>query len=191
MDFSLEEKLANKKKIQITTGNIFLSKLQTLTVTVNCYGIMGKGLALQAKNLFPEMFDFYSDMCKKKKMQIGKPLIYDKNVNSLMSSDKQFKSILLFPTKIHWKMKSEIPQIEKGLEWLEKNYKKYNIESLAMPALGCSNGCLDWKDVGPIIYRHVYNMDIPAEIYLPSQKTPTKYLTEEFLLSEPKKITDY
>ena len=191
MDFSLEEKLANKKKIQITTGNIFLSKLQTITVTVNCYGIMGKGLALQAKNLFPEMFDFYSDMCKKKKMQIGKPLIYDKNVNSLMSSDKQFKSILLFPTKIHWKMKSEIPQIEKGLQWLEKNLKKYDIESLAMPALGCSNGCFDWKDVGPIIYRHVYNMDIPAEIYLPSQKTPTKYLTEEFLLSEPKKITDY
>ncbi len=60
-----------------------------------------------------------------------------------------------------------------------------------MPALGCSNGGLDWKDVGPIIYRHVYNMGIPAEIYLPSQKIPTEWLTEEFLLDGPKKITDY
>ena len=75
-------------------------------------------------------------------------------------------------------------------KWLVDNYKKNGIKSLAMSALGCGNGGLDWKDIGPLLYKYLGKMNIPVEIYYPPG-TPEKYLEEDFLLTEPPKITDY
>ena len=87
-------------------------------------------------------------------------------------------------------MPGDIVSIEKGLQWLVDNYEKCGIKSLAMPALGCGNGGLNWKDIGPLLYKYLGKMNIPVEIYYPSG-TPKKYLEEDFLLTEPPKITDY
>ena len=174
----------------VEKGNIFFSNLQTITVTVNCVGIMGKGVALVAKHLVPDMFEFYQKMCENKQIRLGIPVMYDKHSPFLQTADES-KKILLFPTKQHWKTNSSIVGIRKGLEWLIENQKKRKINSLAIPALGCGNGGLDWKTVGPMIYQHLLQLDIPVELYLPNQKIAKKYLEEDYLLSEPKKITDF
>ena len=177
--------------ISLENGNIFFSNLQTITVTVNCVGVMGKGIALQAKHLVPDAFLYYKDLCDKDKMHMGVPVLYNKRSNSLQTTDKEYKKLLLFPTKQHWKMPGDIVSIEKGLQWLVDNYKKCGIKSLAIPALGCGNGGLKWRDVGPLLYKYLGKMNIPVQIFLPIQNIPKKYLTEKFLLTEPPKITDY
>ena len=177
--------------ISLVTGNIFFSKMQTITVTVNCVGIMGKGIALQAKYLIPDAFKYYQKSCKNNECQIGTPLIYDEKTNFLKTSNNKFKKIILFPTKQHWKMNSEIIGIDQGLEWLVKNYKKNKIKSIALPALGCGNGGLKWTDVGPLMYKHLKKINIPIEIYLPSKNIPENQKTVKFLETLPPKISDY
>ena len=176
--------------ISLENGNLFFSNLQTITVTVNCVGVMGKGIALQAKYLFPDAFLYYKDLCDKDEMHMGTPVLYDKPSKTLQGPGKEYIKLLLFPTKQHWKMPGDIVSIEKGLQWLVDNYEKNGIKSLAMSALGCGNGGLDWKDIGPLLYKYLGKMNIPVEIYYPSG-TPKKYLEEDFLLTEPPKITDY
>ena len=177
--------------ISLIEGNIFFSNLQTITITVNCVGVMGKGLALQAKHLVPDAYKYYQNLCKNNEMQMGIPIIYNKRTNFLKTSNDEYKMLLLFPTKQHWKMESKLIEIERGLRWLVDNYKKLGIKSLAVPALGCGNGGLDWRDVGPLMYKYFQKLDIPVEIYLPEKNIPEKYLTEEFLQKEPSKITDF
>jgi len=180
---------SNIKLVQ--DANIFLTKLETITVTVNCMGIMGKGVALVAKDLAPDMFEFYKKLCENKKMQLGKPVIFDKSSKYLKSATGETKKMLLFPTKNHWRTNSSIMGIKNGLEWLVDNYKSCKIESLAIPALGCGNGGLDWKTVGPMLYQHLIQLNIPVELYLPTKKISKEYLEEDYLMSEPKKITDF
>lgn len=178
-------------KITLISGNMFLSPLQTITITVNCVGVMGKGIALSAKNLFPNVFKYYQNRCKNNGMNMGTPVLFDQEISQLYVSDGAYKSVLLFPTKDHWKQKSDILGIENGLSWLVENYEKIGIKSLAIPALGCGNGGLDWKDVGPILYQHLSKMNIPIHLYLPERIVPEKYLTLEYLSEKPPKITDY
>jgi hypothetical protein len=91
---------------------------------------------------------------------------------------------LLFPTKNHWRDKADLPGIEKGLQWLQSNYQKEGIKSLAMPALGCGLGKLDWKEVGPLLCKYLVNFNIPVVIYLPAEKKiPAEFLTPKFLLA--------
>ena len=177
-------------QISRKSGNLFHSYLQTFVVTVNCVGVMGKGIALVAKHLYPDAYKYYQDLCERDEVRMGKPVIYDKHSNSLQSPDG-YKKLLLFPTKQHWKMPANIVSIEKGLQWLVDNYKKCGIKSLAISALGCGNGGLEWRDVGPLLYKYLGKMNIPVQIFLPIQNIPKKYLTEKFLLTEPPKITDY
>ena len=185
----MSEKKDNQH-ITLDNGNVFLTNYQTIVITVNCAGVMGKGIALQAKDLFPDAYEYYKDLCEKDEMHMGVPVLYDKHSNSLQTTDKEYKKLLLFPTKQHWKMSGDIVSIEKGLQWLVGNYKKCGIKSLAIPALGCGNGGLDWKDVGPLLYKYLKRLNISVQIFYP-QNTPTKYLNEKFLLTEPPKITDY
>jgi O-acetyl-ADP-ribose deacetylase (regulator of RNase III) len=179
------------EKITLISGNMFLSPLQTVTITVNCVGVMGKGIALIAKNLFPDVYTHYRNICKNGQMKMGKPVLYDEKISQLYVANEEYKSVLLFPTKDHWKQKSDILGIEQGLFWLVENYEKLGIKSLAIPALGCGNGGLDWKYVGPILYRHLSKMNIPIHLYLPERMVPEKYLTLEYLSEKLSKITDY
>jgi len=157
--------------MKILIGDILKSKAQTLVNTVNCVGIMGKGIALEFKKRFPKMFKDYLERCKRNEIHLGHPYIY-KNLIGLQ--------IVNFPTKEHWKSISKVTDIEQGLDFLLAHYKEWSITSIAIPPLGCGNGQLEWKVVGPLIYSRAKQMDIPVEIYAPYGTSPT-YLTESFL----------
>ena len=157
--------------MKILVGDILKSKAQTLINTVNCVGIMGRGIALEFKKRFPEMFEEYVEKCERKEVKPGVPYLY----RSLFPPQ-----IVNFPTKDHWKSVSRISDIERGLQHLLRHYKEWDITSLAVPPLGCGNGQLEWRVVGPLIYRYIKQMDIPVEMYAPYGTSP-KELTVEFL----------
>jgi O-acetyl-ADP-ribose deacetylase (regulator of RNase III) len=142
--------------VSIVKGNIFESQSQTIVNTVNCLGFMGKGLALEYKARFPDMFISYKKVCNSKLFSIGKLQLY---------KDKE-KWILNFPTKYHYKNPSKMEYIETGLKKFVEIYKDKGITSIAFPQLGCSNGGLDWKDVEPLMVKYLDNLDIPVEIYI-------------------------
>ncbi len=157
--------------ITVLVGDIFKSRMQTLTNTVNCVGIMGKGIALEFKKRFPEMFADYNERCKRKEVKLGEPYLFKQLIPP---------SILLFPTKEHWRSVSSLPAIEKGLMHLKANYKRWGITSIAVPPLGCGLGELEWNIVGPTLYQDLRDLEIPVELYAP-WNTPHVQLTPEFL----------
>ncbi len=157
--------------MKILIGDILKSKAQTLVNTVNCVGIMGKGIALEFKNRFHEMFKDYTKQCERKEIRVGQPYLY----KSLLGPQ-----IVNFPTKEHWKSVSKVNDIEHGLDYLLAHYKEWGVTSIAIPPLGCGNGQLEWKVVGPLIYSRAKQMDIPVEIYAPYGTSPAE-LTESFL----------
>jgi O-acetyl-ADP-ribose deacetylase (regulator of RNase III)/uncharacterized protein YwgA len=162
--------------MKIEIGDILKSKAQTLINTVNCVGIMGKGIALEFKNRFPEMFKDYQGRCERKEVHPGVPYLY----KSLFGPQ-----ILNFPTKDHWKSVSKVSDIQRGLDYLVKNYKQWRITSIAIPPLGCGNGQLDWKVVGPMIYASAKQMDIPVEIYAPYGTNPAELTISFFENNKP------
>ena len=174
--------------------NIFSSKMQTLTIPVNTVGAMGKGLALQTKRQFPDVYVLYQDLCRQKKLKMGVPFLYKREQDYEKTLLEDIQSIqtengtrwfLLFPTKNHWRKGSPIEGIEKGLQWLAGNYKSQGIKSIALPALGCGLGGLDWKDVGPLMCKYLNQMEIKSCIYLPLEKQiPQEQLQSDFLLKE-------
>lgn len=194
MFFQPVRKLDLTANLSLVEGDLFFSKMQTLTVSVNCVGIMGKGLASRAKDQFPDVYVHYENKCKKKILKMGKPVLYRRegsfheevgdDPTSLDKKDNTW--FLLFATKQHWRDNSDINGIEKGLQWLAENYTNLGITSLAIPALGCGLGRLNWTDVGPILCRYLSKMNIPVWIYLPAEKyLSDKLLSKEFLLQEP------
>lgn len=154
-------------------GNIFESKMQTIVNTVNCVGVMGKGLALEFKKRFPDMYEDYVARCDRKQVRLGEPYLYRRLLTPW---------ILNFPTKGHWRSVSRLSDIIAGLEYLEKHYHEWEITSLAVPALGCSNGQLEWRVVGPTLYRYLSRFDIPVELYAP-YGTPEEEIEVSFLQS--------
>ncbi len=149
--------------MQIRIGNIFDSKMQTIVNTINCVGVMGKGIALEFKNQHPEMYKEYVGMCKRGEILPGKPYLY---------SDMFGTSILNFPTKDHWKSPSKLSYIVDGLDWFARNYTHLGITSIAFPPLGCGNGGLSWELVGPIMYQKLKDLPIEIEIFAPYGTKP-------------------
>jgi O-acetyl-ADP-ribose deacetylase (regulator of RNase III)/uncharacterized protein YwgA len=160
--------------IKVLTGNILESKAQTLVNTINCVGVMGKGIALEFKNLFPEMFKDYEQRCRRGEVMLGKPYLY----KALFPP-----WILNFPTKGHWRSVSNLHDIVRGLNYLIKHYKEWGVTSIAVPPLGCGNGQLEWRIVGPTLYRYLNELDIAVELYAP-HGTPHEELKPEFLSKE-------
>jgi len=161
--------------VKVLMGDILKSKAQTLVNTVNCVGIMGKGIALKFKEQFPDMFNDYVARCNRNEVRLGKPYLYKRLTPPW---------ILNFPTKGHWRSVSRIEDIVKGLKYLLQHYKEWGITSLAVPPLGCGQGQLEWKIVGPTLYRYLSQLDIPVELYAP-HGTPHEELQPEFLDQEP------
>ena len=146
-------------------GNLFDSDCQTLVNTVNCYGVMGKGIAKQFKQRFPEMFDTYRYICKNNTRENHLSHGGDIWIWDYVEMYKH-KKILCFATKEMWQFPSRIEWIERGLANFVNNYKKWNIESIAWPKLGCTNGKLDWNtQVKPLMVKYLDDIDILNEIY--------------------------
>lgn len=178
----------------VVDGDMFFSLAQTLTISVNTVGVMGKGVASRAKYQFPDVYVHYQDVCRSHKLKMGKPVIYKREGSfdyELADEPSTLKKVnaetwfLLFPTKKHWRDQSNIGDIEAGLRWIVENYKKEGIKSLALPALGCGLGRLDWAEVGPLICQYLSALDIPVCVYLPAEhEIPDKLISPEFLLSK-------
>ncbi len=157
--------------VEVLLGDILKDESQTLVNTVNCVGVMGKGIALEFKKKYPEMFRDYKSRCNKNKVMPGVPYHY---------KDIFGNSIVNFPTKDHWRSASRIQDIERGLDIFIEKYKEWGITSVAFPPLGCGNGGLIWEDIGPLMYQKLSNIDIPVCIYAP-YTTPKDQLRQEYL----------
>lgn len=144
--------------------DIFDTNSAVIVNTVNCVGVMGKGIALQFKNLYPEMFSEYKQLCQEKKVQVGEVWAWGAH-----SNDKGFTHIINFPTKKHWRDPSEYNWIHDGLIHLIYTLGKLNVKSVSIPALGCSNGQLDWKVVKPMMLKMLrpLSKDMRIRIYAP------------------------
>ncbi|MGR3973771.1 MAG: macro domain-containing protein [Candidatus Rhabdochlamydia sp.] len=139
-------------------GDLLNSPMQALVNTVNCVGVMGKGIALTFKQHYPEMFIDYQLKCKRKEVSLGKPYCY---------RAKNGKIIINFPTKNHWKEGSSLVKIEEGMKYLIDHIQEWGIHSIAIPPLGCGWGGLNWNAVFPIINRYLSQTNLQAEIYPP------------------------
>lgn len=150
--------------VHIVTGDLFASRAQTLVNAVNCVGVMGKGIAIEFKTRFPDMFVDYAKRCKAGEVEIGNPYLF-RHSSAL--------KVLNFPTKRHWRDASRLTDIETGLTFLEARYREWGVTSLAVPALGCGYGQLQWNEVRPILIERLGRLDIPIEIYAPLDTRPT------------------
>lgn len=131
-------------------GSIFDSSCEVKTVTVNCVGVMGAGVALECKIRFPCVFEQYSRDCSNGCIQPGTLHLYT------TSTDEK---ILCFPTKKHWKDPSELSYISNGLESLGRSITEWGVKSIALPRLGCSHGGLSWDDVEPLMTQAANESD--------------------------------
>ncbi len=133
--------------VKIERGKtIFESPAQTLVNTINCVGVMGKGLALEFKNRYPAMFDKYKSFCDKGVFKPGVLWIY---------KAEDGKWVLNFPTKIDWRNPSEMSYIEEGLKKFVEIWKEKGITSIAFPLLGCNNGGLNPDEVIPLMEKYL------------------------------------
>lgn len=148
--------------IEFTSGDILKDDAEAIVNTVNCVGIMGRGIALQFKNAWPENFKAYEAACTRKEVQPGRMFIFE--TGQLTTP----RYIVNFPTKRHWRGNSRIEDIESGLFALASEIKARGIRSIAIPPLGSGLGGLDWDDVRPLIEKHLAPLaDVTVRIYEP------------------------
>jgi O-acetyl-ADP-ribose deacetylase (regulator of RNase III) len=133
--------------IETTSGDILAADAEALVNTVNCVGIMGRGIALQFRKAFPDNFKAYEAACKRQELHPGKMFVFE--TGSLTNP----RYIINFPTKRHWKGKSRLVDIESGLKDLVTVVRRLGIRSIAIPPLGCGQGGLDWEEVRPRIEK--------------------------------------
>ena len=148
--------------IKLTQGNMLEADVEALVNTVNCVGIMGKGIALQFKQAFRDNFHAYANACRKGEVKPGRMFIFPTN--------KMFnpKYIINFPTKRHWKEKSKLEYIEKGLNALVTEVRRLRIKAIAIPPLGCGYGGLKWPEVRNLIETAFDQLpDVQALIFEP------------------------
>ena len=137
------------------TTNLFDSPAQALVNPVNTVGVMGRGIALEFRQRYPEMYYEYRQLCRTGKLRIGQLYVYH----------SQDRIIVNFPTKDHWHNHSRVAYIQAGLTEFVRSYIQYDINSVSFPQLGCGLGGLDWKQqVQPVMER--YLKDLPISVYI-------------------------
>ena len=160
--------------LELTRGDILKADAEALVNTVNCVGVMGRGIALQFRKAFPENFKAYKSACDKKELHPGMMLVYDLN------RFENPRYVVNFPTKRHWKGKSTIEDIESGLEALVKEVAEHNIRSIAIPPLGCGLGGLSWNQVKPMIQKAFEALsDVHVFLYEPAGAPAAEDMVKE------------
>jgi O-acetyl-ADP-ribose deacetylase (regulator of RNase III) len=148
--------------IEAAKGNLLLADVEALVNTVNTVGVMGKGIALQFKQAYPDNFDAYQRACRRGEVTPGRMFVFERNV--LHGT----RWIINFPTKRHWKHKARLADISAGLVDLVRVLKMRNIRSIAVPPLGCGNGGLSWYEVKPLIESALRTLpDVRVLLYAP------------------------
>lgn len=161
---------------EFRTGDILRADAEAIVNTVNCVGIMGRGIALQFKNAFPANFKAYEAACKRDEVQPGKMFVFETGTFT------NPKYIINFPTKRHWRGKSRMEDIDSGLVALANEIRRRGIRSIAIPPLGSGLGGLNWADVRPRIeaaLRDIPNLQVivfepnSAPVTTVSREVPT------------------
>ena len=154
--------------IEFTTGNIFEADVDALVNTVNCVGVMGRGLALQFKRAFPANFKAYKDACDADQVKVGEMFVFE--TGQLTNP----RWIINFPTKRHWRSKSRLEDVDAGLFALADEIQSLAIQSIAIPPLGCGLGGLNWPDVRELMEKHLADTDADVVVYEPKGAPPAK-----------------
>ena len=150
--------------IETTKGNLLKAPAEALVNTVNTVGVMGKGIALQFRQAFPEMYRAYEKACENGDVQLGQVQVFD--LGGLVGGPRW---IINFPTKGDWRAKSRLADVERGLADLIDQVRKLRIKSIAVPPLGCGNGGLEWKEVRPRIEQAFAALpDVHVLLYEPA-----------------------
>lgn len=148
--------------IEFKTGDILQTDAEALVNTVNCVGIMGRGVALQFKNVFPENFKAYAAACSREEVQPGRMFVFE---TGFLANPKY---IINFPTKRHWRGKSRMEDIDAGLKALVVVIRERGIRSIAIPPLGSGLGGLEWSEVRSRIEAALRGMDaVHAVVFEP------------------------
>jgi len=166
--------------IRFTSGDIIRDEADALVNTVNCVGVMGRGIALQFKKAFPNNFKAYKKACLRGEVVPGRMFVTEQD--SLVGP----RFIINFPTKRHWRGRSRIEDIESGLEALCHEIKEREIKSIAIPPLGSGLGGLNWSEVKARIIVVLEAVDISVCVYEPSETPATQIMTKT---AEPPTMT--
>ncbi|MDX1927892.1 MAG: macro domain-containing protein, partial [Pirellulaceae bacterium] len=145
-------------RFKLLEGDLFNSDCQTITNATNCVGVMGKGIALEFKRRFPEMYADYIRRFRDKELRLGEPYVYKSATGHW---------ILNFPTKNHWRQRSKLSDIQSGLDFLASHIEEWGICSIAIPPLGCGLGGLEWPTVLAEIYARLRYTGIRIDIFQP------------------------
>ena len=148
--------------IETGTGDLFDANVDALVNTVNCVGVMGKGVALQFKRRYPAMYDAYKVACARGEVRLGHMDVHE---TQQMAGPRL---IINFPTKGHWKAKSRLSDIERGLDALLRVIDDHGVASIALPPLGAGNGGLYWPDVRRVVEAKLGSLTIPVILFEPS-----------------------
>lgn len=172
--------------IQSVKGNLLESEAQALVNTVNTVGVMGKGLALQFKEAYPNNYALYRKACKAGNVQIGKMFVTE---DGDMYGGK--KIIINFPTKTTWRRPSEYSYIESGLLALRDLIVSHQIKSIAIPPLGSHNGGLDWGRVKKMVIASLQDLDCQILLYEPTDEIIERMKAERVKLTPARAMLLY
>ncbi|WP_043634726.1 type II toxin-antitoxin system antitoxin DNA ADP-ribosyl glycohydrolase DarG [Nonomuraea candida] len=151
------------------SGNLLRDDAQALVNTVNLVGVMGKGIALQFKRAFPDVFTAYAEACARGELRPGR--IFPVRIEG---TDRW---VLNFPTKRHWRQRSRLDDIVAGLDDLAALLVDLKIQAVAVPPLGCGNGGLQWSVVRPLIFEKLGGLDLDVRVYVPGTPHPQDMVT--------------
>ncbi|MGI0084438.1 MAG: type II toxin-antitoxin system antitoxin DNA ADP-ribosyl glycohydrolase DarG [Nitrososphaerales archaeon] len=155
--------------IQLKSGNLLNEKTDAIVNTVNCVGVMGKGIALQFKQRWPKNFKEYEAASKRGEIKTGEMFISD------LGEWAKPRFIINFPTKVHWRGDSKLEYVEDGLRDLVKQSEHLGIKSISLPPLGCGNGGLDWDDVKKLIFAAFEDRpNITVNLFEPKGAPPAR-----------------
>lgn len=150
--------------IEYKSGDLLRDDAEALVNTVNCVGIMGRGIALQFKKAFPENFSAYARACERREVQPGKMFVFETG----QLTPPRF--IINFPTKRHWKRKSRMEDIEAGLQALKEEIARHQLRSIAIPPLGAGLGGLSWMAVRSRIIQALQDCpNVKVVLYAPAE----------------------
>ena len=154
--------------IRVCTGDLLAQDAEALVNPVNTVGVMGRGLALQFKKAYPEMFEAYRRACQRGQVELGLMHVWWVGGSDRWCFNGRPAFVINFPTKGHWQEKSRLEDIEAGLRDLVEVLLEKEVGSVAIPALGCGEGGLDWQDVKPLIVNAFEGVDIDVRLFEPA-----------------------
>ena len=158
--------------VEFVTGNLLEAEVDALVNTVNTKGVMGKGVALQFRRAFPDNYKAYRAACAAGQVELGRMFVYQTG-----QLDRP-RFIINFPTKAHWKSRSRLEDIEAGLEDLRRVLSELEVESVALPPLGCGLGGLRWSEVRPRIAYALTDLPVHVLVFEPHGAPPPEEMPE-------------